>query len=177
MHPLAAYNILFSGLKNGTHRFDYLIEHPFFEAMEFSPIKEGRVWINLELSKHETMMVFEFHIKGTVHTTCDRCLEEFDLPIEGQQKLIVKFGDTAFEETDEVVVIPRGEHEFNVAQYIYEFIMLLIPIKVAHPEDEDGNFTCDPSALDLLSSSEDDTAGEPETDPRWEALKKLKNKE
>ncbi len=177
MHPLAAYAIPFSGLKTGTHRFNFLIEHPFFEAMEFSPIKEGRIWVNIDLTKHETMMVFEFNIKGTVHTNCDRCLEDFDFPVEGQQRLIVKFGDSAFEETDEVVVIQRGEYEFNVAQFIYEFVMLLIPIRVAHPEDEDGNFDCDPDALDLLDSNSGFSSEEAPTDPRWEALKKLKNKE
>ena len=169
------YHINFSSLKNGTHRFDYLIEHPFFAKFEYSPVKEGRVWVNISLSKHETMMVLDFSIKGTVNVPCDRCLEYFDLPIEGNQKLVVKFGETTEEQTDEILILSHAEYELDVSQYIYEFILLNVPIRMEHPEDTKGNSTCNPNAMDLLEKMSRKQESQ-EADPRWDVLKKLKGK-
>ena len=83
--------------------------------------------------------------------------------------MIVKFGDSYYEESDEVVVIPETEHKLNVSQYIYEFINLLLPIKRVHPNDEQGMSKCNPEILDRLKSAEEDET----TDPRWDVLKLL----
>lgn len=116
------------------------------------------------------MLIFEFSITGTVEVTCDRCLELFDYPVEGNETLYVKLGDEWDEESDDVLIIPESEHEFNVSQLIYEYIMLMLPIQRIHPDDENGKSTCDPTMLEKLG-----TQPEPqETDPRWEALAQLK---
>ncbi len=64
--------------------------------------------------------------------------EDFDLPIKGKLNLIVKFGDTFNNENDELLVLPHGEFQVNVAQYIYEMIVLSVPSKRVHPGVKDG---------------------------------------
>jgi uncharacterized metal-binding protein YceD (DUF177 family) len=74
------------------------------------------------------------------------------------------------EESEDVVVIPETEYQFDLSSYIYEFIHLALPVRLLHPDDEDGNSTCDPDMLRLLET----LAPTGDTfDPRWEALKKL----
>jgi len=167
---LKNFVIPFRGLKIGDHHFDFMIDNRFFEAIEYAELAKGLVKVSLDLTLQERMMIFEFTLNGYVEVDCDRCLEPFAQPVEGQERLIVKFGDKFEEQSDEVIVILEGEYEFNLSPYIYEYINLLLPMQHIHPDDENGNSTCDKDMLGRLSHNDI----EPEADPRWEILKKLK---
>jgi len=149
-----------------------VINNKFFEAIEYAELEKGLVDVSLDLIKQERMMIFEFNFKGSVEVLCDRCLEPFDQTIEGQERLIVKLGERFEEQTDEVIIISESDYEFDTSPYIYEYISLLLPMQHIHPDDENGNSTCDKDMLDRLSSDNN----EHESDPRWDVLKKLKNK-
>ena len=116
------------------------------------------------------MLIFEFDINGTVEVICDRCLDLFDYPVKGNETLYVKLGETWDEESDDMIIIPESQHEFNVSQLIYEYIMLILPIQRIHPDDENGKSTCDTEMLKKLGAQPDPQ----ETDPRWDALANLK---
>ncbi len=169
MNRLKEYNIQFVGLEPGNHQFEFEVNDTFFEQFEFSQIQHGQVHITVDLEKMERMMVFAITLAGKVLVTCDRCTDEFYFPLSHTEKLIVKLGAEFMEESDDVVVIPETEYQFELAPYIYEFIHLALPFRLLHPDDEHGNSTCDPDMLQRLNSlSVSET-----TDPRWEALKKL----
>jgi len=169
---LKNFVIPFRGLKIDVHHFDFVMNNKFFEAIEYAELKKGLVDVSLDLIKQERMMIFEFNLKGSVEVLCDRCLEPFDQSIEGYEKLIVKYGEKFEEQSDEVIIISESDFEFNISPYIYEFINLLLPMQHIHPDDENGNSTCDKDMLDRLSSNDI----EHESDPRWDVLKNLKNK-
>lgn len=170
MDYLKNFAIPFRGLKLGDHHFEYVIGEKFFDCIEYSEIKKGEVVVGIEMNKQERMLIFEFSMSGTVEVVCDRCLGLFDFPVEGNETIYVKPGEEWNEESDDVLIIPESEHEFNVSQLIYEYIMLKLPIQRIHPDDENGNSTCDPEMLEKLG-----TPPEPQgTDPRWDALTKLK---
>src|ERR1051325_8526847 len=95
------YHIPFVGLSLGEHKFDYKIGDAFFSNYEYSLIKNGDITVELDFLKQETMLVLDFYISGTIQAICDRCLEEFPLEIDGHNRLIVKFGEEAAEESDE----------------------------------------------------------------------------
>jgi len=170
MNPLKEYQIHFVGLELGNHKLEFEVDDKFFEQFEFSQIKQGKVLVNIDLEKMARLMVFNFDLEGSVRVTCDRCSNEFDLPISDKQKLIVKFGLDYMEESDDVIVIPETDHKFDVAPYIYEFIHLALPVRSVHPDDEHGNSTCDPDMMQRLEK----LAPTEIHDPRWEALQKLK---
>ena len=169
MNYLRHFIIPFSGLKVGNYTFTFEIEDKFFEHFEYSEIKKGKLHIDCHLDKQARMMVLYFDITGTVRVPCDRCAEEFDQPIEGKQKLIVKFGVDHTEESEDILVITDKEHELDVSQYLYEYIHLLLPIKKVHGTDENGNSLCDPEVIRYIKEVEDHPV-----DPRWEILQKLK---
>ena len=170
MNYLAHFIIPFSGLKAGNYNFTFEIDDKFFEHFEYSEIKKGKLHINCLLDKQVRMMVLYFDITGTVRVTCDRCAEEFDQPVEGKQKLIVKFGADHTEESEDILVITEKENELDVSQILYEYVHLLLPFKKIHGTDENGNSLCDPEVIRFITHTEDHPV-----DPRWEVLQRLKN--
>ena len=172
MGYLKDFIIPYEGLSIGNHEFIFSINRLFFEEISYSEIKNGNVNVKLDLEKQETMLVLLFEIEGEVEVVCDRCTENFNYPLRGDQKLIIQFGDHFSEESSELIIIPKSESEIKIAPYIYEYINLLLPIQKIHPEDKNGNSTCNPEMLEKLNNL---SRNEKHMDPRWDALKKLKN--
>ena len=115
-------------------------------------------------------MHFENQGIGTV--ACDVTNEPFDLPMEGMLDLVVKFGDEHNDDHEEVLILPHGEHQLDLSQYIYESIVLAVPLKKIHPGIDDGSLKSD--ILDKLEELSPEKNKEvDEIDPRWDDLKKL----
>ena len=161
------YTIKLSGLSLDTHQFEFAVADDFFDSIEFGEIRKGNLSVKIDMIKEESMLVLDFEISGTVNIMCDRCSELYDQDIKGQNQLIVKFGEVAQKNTDDVLVLPRGESEMSITLYIYEFIHLLLPQKRVHPDGD-----CNQEVEDRLN--ELNTAGKFKGgDPRWDALKEV----
>jgi uncharacterized protein len=165
------YIIQFAGLSPGEHLFEFNVSDKFFENLDYSEIKQGNILVKVNLLKQSTMMVLHFDISGTVKSNCDLCASEFDLPISGNYKLIVKVGGSDnSEEDDDIITIAANEHKLDLTQYLYEYITLSLPIKREHPEQT----ACDKEILNKLDNFlVDDKKDEP-VDPRWDGLKNIK---
>ncbi|MCK8480388.1 YceD family protein [Psychroserpens algicola] len=176
MKPFKEYTIPFVGLKVGKHHFDYQIDKAFFEHFEYDDFNDVNVTTELVLEKKTTLLELYFEISGSVNVNCDLTNEPYDQSVEGDFKLVVKFGDDYNDEFEDILIIPHGEYEINVAQYIYELIILSMPAKRVHPGVEDG--TLDSEILKKLEELSPKSLGEKEEtseeiDPRWNTLKKL----
>ena len=160
-----------SGLALGVHSFKFDINDDFFADLEYSEVKHGTVTVDLEVEREESMMTLNFHIEGEVEVPCDRCADEFFIPIQSEQVFYIKLGaEEVGEESEDMAVVSAEEHAYDVSSLIYEYIILSIPIHRVHPEGE-----CNPQVLALLSHDEEDSEEkEVETDPRWAALRGLK---
>lgn len=170
MNVLNKFEIPFKGLSEGVHEYEYNISDAFFEAIEYSDVKKGDLKASVKLDKQAGMMQLDFNIQGHVILTCDRCLDEFEFPIQSNEILIVKIGPEPKEESEEVIVIADTQFKLELWQYIYEFIGLQIPYRKTHPEDENGNSTCNAEQIERIEN----LSSENSSDPRWEALKNLK---
>ena len=173
MMKLKEFFIPFSGLKLGKHKFVYEIDDAFFESFDYQEFNGASVNISAVLEKMSTMMELEMKATGTINVDCDLTGESYDQPIDSDLKLVVKFGEEYNDEDDEILIIPHGEHQFNIAQYIYEMLVLAVPQKRVHPGVEDGTLKSD--ILDKLEELQPKEQKEPseKTDPRWDDLKKL----
>jgi len=167
------FSIPFSGLKQGKHEFKYAVDNTFFESFGFTDFNDATLDLNVLLNKTSTMLEFELLSKGTVNVDCDVTNEPFNQPISTSLELVVKFGDDFNDEDDEILIIPHGEHQVNIAQYFYEMIVLAVPQKRIHPGVLDG--TLDSEALKKLEELQpkERKDNKEDTDPRWDALKKL----
>mgnify|MGYP000990891882 FL=1 len=175
MNNLKEYLIPFVGLKIGKHQFDYQIDNTFFKNFDYDEFNDVSVKVDIVLEKKSTMLELDFKHKGTVNVPCDVSGEEFDLPIKGKLKLLVKFGDAFNDENEELLILPHGEFQVNVAQYIYESIVLSVPLRRIHPGVKDGSLSDVNKKLASLSPKENKKEEQQnnDIDPRWENLKKL----
>ena len=122
------------------------------------------------------MLELHFKHKGTINVPCDVTNEDFDLPVKGKLTLIVKFGEVFNDENEELLILPHGEFQVDVSQYIYELIVLSVPVKRIHPGVKDGTLENEAvRALEALSPGEQKVQKkeQEDIDPRWAALKKL----
>ena len=164
------YLIPISGLALGKHSFQYEITDEFFKGMDYSEIQQGKVNVNLDIDRVETMLTLTFDIEGTVRVMCDRCADEFDQPIDSNQVFYIKLGTENAEESDDVMVMPADQHDFDLTSLIYEFIILSIPMHRVHPEGQ-----CNPEIIDMLNGMQEVAEEDEESiDPRWAALKDIK---
>ena len=110
--------------------------------------------------------MFDFSLEGEVTTLCDRCLGEMRVPIEGHETLNVRLSDEETSDDENVAILPEGSFEIELAQWLYEYVAVRIPMQHMHPEGE-----CDKDMTRYIS---DEEQKEEEVDPRWAALKELK---
>jgi uncharacterized protein len=78
---------------------------------------------------------------------------------------------------DDTMVLSRSEDKIELAKHFYDYILLNMPIQRVHPEDEDGESTCDPEMIEKIEKYEagENESESKETDPRWDKLKGLYN--
>ena len=178
MKPKIDTIVQFSGLETGRYEYDYTLDDGFFERFENEELREGKVNFAVVLEKRERLLMFNFAFEGVVKTVCDRCLGELEVPVSGEETLCVKFSDTETSDKEDVVILPEGEHQIDLAQWMYEYVAVRLPMQKVH---EDGQ--CDPEMLKFIAaeresqdSDEVRELGEGESDPRWDALRQLMEK-
>ncbi|RED50705.1 YceD family protein [Seonamhaeicola aphaedonensis] len=175
MKPLKEFVIQFVGLKLGKHHFDYKIEQTFFDFFEYKEFNNTSVNVDVELEKKSTLLELHFKTSGFVNINCDLTNEPYNQTIENEFDLVVKFGDEYNDEYEDILIVPHGTYEINIQQYVYELIVLAVPIKRVHPGVKDG--TLNSEILDKLEElspklSKNKDKKE-DIDPRWNTLKKL----
>ena len=92
--------------------------------------------------------------------------------MKSQFKLIVKFGEYYDDSNDELLILPHGSHSINLDQFLYEMIVLSMPIRNVHPGIEDGSIKSD--ILNRLKDFDINKEKSSNFDPRWDKLKQLK---
>ncbi len=184
MDPLIHYSIPVKGLRNGIHQFDFQIDRSFFDNFEQSPISDCDIRLHLEFDKRPDMFVLQFDFQGSVRAECDRCLAEINLPIADSQRLLVKFSEEVETDEPDMVFISPETVKLNVAQYIYEFICLALPIIKVYACEKENPRPCNQDMLRYLSGSEgedeprpaeEESGEEKGANPIWDELKKLSN--
>lgn len=178
------YVIPFTGLKLGKHIFEFVLLDEFFESFEYSIVEEGKVQVEFELEKKETMMIGTFDLEGLVKACCDRCNDPCNVCIEGSYKIYYKFDNEPSDDETLIIVYP-DEVEIDIGGQLLEFVTVSLPARVLH-ENEDN---CNEEMIDLLGDyvingddfdekeSSVDSENNETMDPRWDALKGLKNNE
>lgn len=183
-------DLLSPQLKGST--FEFNIGDDFFAGIE-GLLQRGNIRTTVECLSAGSFFKFQIHSVGVVIVPCDRCLADLELRIETTDMLDVKLGNEYSDEGD-CVIVSEAEGYLDLAQFIYEFIALSMPMTHCH---EPG--TCDDVMMDELSrhqstrsGAEDDEIADSENsdaselslgedsvepvDSRWAVLKKLKDK-
>ena len=131
MCSLELTKIDLKGMKEEANRLDFDLTDDFFQALDGSQLEHGTLHVSVSIRKMAGFFELQFHTEGHVTVTCDRCLDDMEQPIETDNRLLVRLGDT-YSEDDDTVTIDENEGILDASWFIYEFIMLAIPIKHVH---------------------------------------------
>jgi uncharacterized metal-binding protein YceD (DUF177 family) len=173
------FEIAFVGLKPGIHRFEYEIGDEFFEVFQHQDFFNCKADVKLELDRKSGFMLLKFEIGGSLEVNCDRCNNRLPLELWDEFRITVKLVDEPEvmndqEEDPDVYYIANGESHLDVANWIYEFINLSIPMqKTCNFEKMDGPY-CNPAARELLNKLSQEP-GESKENPIWKGLERFKD--
>ena len=175
MDALVEYLIPISGLKIGSHTYDFQVDKEFFTHFPDSLIEEGSFKVQLVFDKRIDLYEMDFSFEGTTKAACDRCLAQVDFPIKGTNRLIVKFSEEYQEDVD-VIYIPLKTETLDVSKYIYEYLCLAVPYVKTFDCEATEKLPCDTEMLAFLEKEESgkdkDSMNNP--NPVWDQLKNIK---
>ncbi len=174
MSKLKTYDIDLKNIliENKSVMCNYILAKDFFQAIENSEISNGNVKADLNIIKQSGYFIFEFNLKGSVWIECTRCLDDMEQPINYTDTVKVKLSEKA-SENDDIVTVSQEDGVINIAWYLYEFIMLNIPLVHTHNQGE-----CNQEVISKLNgyiaqSDEIEKEKTEEIDPRWAKLKNI----
>jgi uncharacterized protein len=156
-------------------KVEFELGDSFFTTREFGDWEGGKIQVAIDVIKTTGVITLEFHLKGILNIVCDRCLEHYPEEIDTRQTLFVKFGEESYEVDENVVFISRDENQIDTSQFLNEFLILALPLKKVHTDKEDGSSGCNEKMIEKLEEHLIQEVEE-SSDPRWNELKKLKDK-
>ena len=174
MCSLETLKIDLKGLKEAETVRKYDLDDQFFAALDGSQLEHGSLHVSVSIRKITGFFELTFHTEGTVTITCDRCLDDMQQPIHADNRLLVKLGAETNTEDDELITVSEDDGVLDLSWFIYEFIMLAIPIKHVHAPGK-CNHVMTEKLEELSAARSSDEAKE--VDPRWSALAKLNIKD
>lgn len=163
--------IKFSGLKEGMHLFNYELGNKFFKNFDYYDFLDAKLFAKLELEKQSTLLNLKFSFNGEIEVQCDVSMESFNLDLETEHAVVVKFKDDIISTDDKVIFMPAGSHSIDVSHLIYESIILAVPQKKVHPGIENGSLKSE--IVEKLEALKPKKNFKEKTDPRWDKLKDL----
>ena len=168
MNVLDHFSVPYKGLGNGIHHLNFTVDSAFFKEFEDAHIDNGEFSVNVELDKRNDHSVLHFEIAGYTNTSCDRCLAQISLPMHGNYELHVKHGEKEGS-NDEIMFIHPETSILNLAQVIYEFISLSMPIIKVYDCDKEKEPPCNFEVLNKM----DNEVEEEEGNDIWNSLKNI----
>ena len=172
------YEIAFVGLKPGEHEFVYQVSDKFFENYQPQEFTNCQATVKLKLDKKAGFMLLKFDVDGRVEVTCDRCGNNLPLQLWDEFNVVVKMVDdpevmNENEEDPDIYYIGKQESHLHVADWIFEFINLSIPMQKMCKEDEIGGPQCNKEVLEKLKKMAGEASSE--TNTIWKGLDQFKN--
>ena len=189
LEKLTTFELPLKGMPCGTQQFEYHLGMDFFREMESTDVLSAAVDTTVEVKRSGDIYELCITVAGELGIPCDRCLEPMSHRVDAEYRVSVKYGEEYSDDADNVIVIAESSNTMNVAGLIFDTIMLTIPIKHVHPEGGcDAVMQAQLDAHRATIAEEDaegwsDGEGESDNvnddnfpcDPRWEALRKLKD--
>ncbi len=84
-------------------------------------------------------MELEVEISGEVEVECDRCCDIYAQEVEYSGRLVAKISEQEGEYDGDIIWLSPRDAKLELAQWIYESIILGLPIQRVHPDILDCN--------------------------------------
>ena len=169
------FKIKLGAINGGKNCFSFEIKDQFFEEFTLSDVEHAKIIATALLNKEGDRLALTLNIDGEINKLpCDICTDEISVDITAETKVIIKTTDEDLVSTDEIFYVKTSENVIDLKQLIFELIILNLPKKRQHDINEDGSRKCNKEMITLLDKYR--VVDEKSSDPRWDALKKLKIK-
>ena len=170
------YDIAFVGLKPGLHEYQYEVDDKFFQEYKLADFSNCRARIKLTLEKNTSFMMLKFEVGGIVDVVCDRCGNSLGMDLWDEFNMVVKLVENpdemnATEEDPDIYYLSRTESHLRIADWIFEFVTLSIPMQRSCKEEEIAGPQCNKEVLEMLKKMEDVTRG---NNPLSQGLEKFR---
>lgn len=152
------------------------VNSDFFSEFEDSPITEASYHVWAELDRKPGLYILTITAEGWHATTCDRCLEPIRLPGTARYQYYFQKGEQEIDAAiEDVIPMDGNETELDLRPFVYETIILSLPMVNIYDCENDPDAPCDEKILNILREGEK-RALEKEN-PAWDVLKKIKFKD
>jgi len=177
---LSTYSLRCSGLaENKAYYYRFLLKKTFFSQYPESQVENAKINVKVRVLKFPSLLKINFILEGEIVLPCDRCADDLEVKIKHKAKLIAKYGDETSDltEIDEVMTLSKAETDLPIAQHLYEYVHLALPISRRHKRKADGTTGCNPKSLEELAKYTEKKVEKSTTvDPRWGKLNDLLSK-
>ena len=170
------YNVDLKGMRVASLEMEFDLDNAFFADIEGEEFQKGTVKAKVTVNKNRDIFDFSFSLAGTVVVPCDRCLDDLAIEVATENTLRVKLGDSYADEGD-IVVIPENEGDLNIAWYLYEFIVLALPMKRVHAPGKCNHEMTGRLKKHSAEAVESEDGEDMQIDPRWAGLKDIQIEE
>ncbi len=172
------YNVDLKGMRVASLELEFDLDNAFFASIDGEEFQKGNVKAKVSVNKSRDIFDFSFSLAGTVIVPCDRCLDDLAIDVDTENTLRVKLGEGYADEGD-IVIIPESEGDLNIAWYLYEFIVLALPMKRVHAPGKCNHEMTGKLKKHSVDADEDNDSDseEMQIDPRWAGLKDLQIEE
>jgi len=170
------FDIAFVGLKPGLHEYDYEVDSKFFQDYKQTDFSNCQAKIKLTLERNTSFLMLKFEVGGNMDVVCDRCGNNLGMELWDEFNLIVKLVENpaemnVTEDDPDIHYISRTESHLHVADWIYEFVTLSIPMQRSCKEEEIGGPQCNKEVLEMLKKMEEVNKG---NNPLSQGLEKFR---
>ena len=154
-----AFEIAFVGLRPGIQEFSYDLDDKFFKEKGAEDFNLGVANVKLSLDKNTGFLILKFEVGGNAEVTCDRCGNQLKMDLWDEFKMLVKLVDNPEEmnqneEDPDVFYVSRTESHIDVSDWIYEFVMLSVPMQRMCSPEVMGGPQCNNEVLQKLKEME-----------------------
>ena len=152
-------------LKAGVHEFDWVLTA---EGLGVDPELFDEIELYVRLDYHPSRALVQIQVDSVARLTCDRTLVDFDQPVQGEYSILFS-GPEMFEgveeEDEDIRLLTSDVEEIDLTDAVRDTLVLSIPQRRIAPGAEDEDIPLQFGIPDVEGA---------EIDPRWEALKALK---
>ena len=173
------FEIAFVGLKPGVHEFNYELDTQFFKEKAGGNMQDILSNVKLTLDKNNGFLILKFMIGGNAEVNCDRCGNLLKVDLWDEFNMVVKLTEDPQKANDEeedadVFYIAKSESHIEVSDWLYEFVMLSIPMQHICGNDNNGKSLCNEEVLKKLQDMQAKIE-EQQGNFIWKGLDKFKN--
>lgn len=152
-------------LKPGHHRVTL---SPAPQELNLPPDAFEDIVVDVRLELQQERAYVDLEASGVARLVCDRTLAEFQLPVSGEHAVLFLPESQASVEhvgdRDDVRPLPEAGEPLDITDAVRDTLMLALPARTVAPGMEDRDI---PTVFGGDS--------EEPTDPRWEALRRLRD--